>query len=340
MSAPDPPRRAVMHDVARLAGVSHQTVSRVINNAPNVRASTRERVTQAMAQLNYRPNAYARGLASKRSHTIGVLSFDTRMYGPSSALLAIERAARAEGYRLSVATISDLAPDSVREAIADLDSQSVDGAIVIAPSTAAVHALGRLPLGLPTVALEAEYRPDLPTVAIDQLGGGRLATDLLLRLGHETVWHVAGPADWREAELRAEGWRAGLAAASARTPPLLRGDWSAASGYEHGLALGRRPDVTAVFAANDQMALGVLHALHDLDVPVPGRVSVIGFDDIPGSDHFVPPLTTIRQDFDEVGRQGLQLLVRHLEADGTPITPPELIAPILVERSSTARPSG
>jgi DNA-binding LacI/PurR family transcriptional regulator len=339
MSAPPPARRAVMYDVARLAGVSHQTVSRVINNAPNVRDVTRDRVMRAMAQLNYRPNSLARGLASRRSRTIGVLSFDTRMFGPSSALLAIQRAARSEGYGVNVATFSQLEPSSVKAALDDLESQSVDGIIVIAPSQAAVRALDQLPAGLPAVALEAEYRAELPTVAIDQMKGGELATQLLLDLGHETVWHVAGPSDWREAQLRAEGWRLALARAGAVTPPVLRGDWSAQSGYEVGLRLVRETEATAIFAANDQMALGVMHALNEAGIAVPGQVSVVGFDDIPGADFFIPALTTIRQDFDEIGRRGLHLLIARLEGSGADTEAGSIVEPVLIERASTGPPT-
>jgi DNA-binding LacI/PurR family transcriptional regulator len=327
-----------MHDVARLAGVSHQTVSRVINNAPNVREDTRERVRRAMRQLNYRPNALARGLASRRSRTIGVLGFDTRMYGPGSALLAIQRSARSAGYGVAVETLSEFDRRAVQTALDDLEAQAVDGIVVIVPSQAAARAVGQLPAGLPAVALEAEYREELPTVAIDQLKGGALATQHLLDLGHETVWHIAGPADWREAELRAEGWRAALAQAGTITPPVLRGDWTARSGYELGQRLARQPEVSAVFAANDQMALGVIHALHERGIEIPNRISIVGFDDVPGADYFTPALTTVRQDFDQLGERGLQLLIAHMEADGAPVEPTELIEPLLIERASTAPP--
>jgi DNA-binding LacI/PurR family transcriptional regulator len=331
-------QRPVMHDVARLAGVSHQTVSRVLNAHPNVRAATRERVIVAMQQLNYRPNAFARGLVTKRSRRIGVMSFDSRMFGPGSTLRAIERAARAEGYGVAVASTSDLSVGDIGNAVEALDAQSVDGIIVIAPYTAAVRALGTLPRGLPIVALEAEYRPDLPVVSIDQFEGARLATQHLLDLGHETVWHVGGPSDWREALLRVDGWRATLAEASKRTPPLLHGDWSPRSGYAAGLELAPRVDVTAVFAGNDQMALGVIHALTKRGRRVPEDVSVVGFDDIPEAEFFLPGLTTVRQNFDEVGRLGLDLLVRILDDSAgvhreRPTIPPELV----VRASTSAR---
>jgi DNA-binding LacI/PurR family transcriptional regulator len=329
-------QRPVMHDVARLAGVSHQTVSRVLNSHPNVSAATRQRVMVAMEQLNYRPNAFARGLVTRRSGRIGVMSFDSRLFGPGSTLRAIERAARAEGYGVAVAGMSDTAGGDVNDAIAALDDQSVDGIIVIAPNEAAVRALGGLPRGVPIVALEAEYRPDLPVVAIDQFEGARMATEHLLELGHDTVWHVAGPADWHEALLRIDGWRAALAAGSRPAPALLHGDWSPRSGYQAGLRIAEHPEVTAVFTGNDQMALGVIHALAERGRHVPQEVSVVGFDDIPEAEFFLPGLTTVRQNFDEVGRLGLDLLVRILDDSAGEHRERLTIAPEFVLRGSTA----
>jgi DNA-binding LacI/PurR family transcriptional regulator len=323
-----------MHDVAKLAGVSHQTVSRVLNGHPNVRPQTRDRVVTAMRQLDYRPNVFARGLVTNRSHRIGVMSFDSRMFGPGSTLRAIEQAARAAGYGVAVVGMSSGVDDAVRA----LQAQAVEGIIVIAPTQSAVHDLGVLPADIPVVAVEAEYRPDLPVVAIDQFEGARLATQHLLDLGHRTVWHVAGPTDWREALLRIDGWRATLAGAAARTPPLLQGDWGPHSGYNAGLELAEREEVTAVFTANDQMALGVIHALAERGRRVPEDVSVVGFDDIPEAEFFLPGLTTIRQNFDEVGRLGLDLLVRVLADPSGQHRERPTIAPEFVLRASTAPP--
>ncbi len=202
-------QRSVMHDVARLAGVSHQTVSRVLNGHPHVSSATRARVVAAMRELDYRPNAFARGLVTQRSQRIGVLSFDSRLFGPGSTLHAIERAARAAGFGVAVAGTSDHSGGDAEEAMEVLQSQAVDGIIVIAPTDDAVEALGVLATDVPVVALEAEFR-DQPVVSIDQQQGARLATRHLLDLGHHTVWHVEGPRDWREAVLRADGWRAAL----------------------------------------------------------------------------------------------------------------------------------
>lgn len=330
--------RVVMHDVARLAGVSHQTVSRVLNNHPNVSGPTRARVLEAVRQLNYRPNALARGLATRRSRSIGVLSFDASLYGPASTLLGIQRAAQEERYAVSVATLAERDVDGpVQRAVSMLAEQSVEGVIVIAPSHAAGHAVRDLPRGMPVVALEASFRRDMPVVAVDQFAGAQLATEHLLTLGHETVWHVAGPPDWPEALQRIEGWRASLAAAGARTPPVMTGDWSPHSGYEAGRKLATIPGMTAVFAGNDQMALGILRALHEAGIAVPEQVSVVGFDGLPEAEYFLPALTTVRQDFDEVGRRGLRALLAML--DGEPPAPETIVAPHLVVRASTAAPA-
>lgn len=328
-------RPAIMHDVARLAGVSHQTVSRVLNGHPSVRPETRDRVLRAIRQLNYRPNALARGLVTRRSRTIGVISFDTRLFGPASTLLAIEHAARTAGYAVTLSSLADLDAASVRSAVAALVGQPVDGAIVIAPRERAAQALRDLRPGLPLVAVEAGYGGETPVVSVDQFGGARLATEHLLSLGHRTVWHIAGPADWLEARERVEGWRASLAEAGAAAPPLLRGDWSAQSGYHAGLELADRADVTAVFAANDQMALGAMHAFHERGMRVPADVSIVGFDNIPESEFLIPSLTTVHQDFDEVGRRGLKLLVDIMVGDPEHAAQPDRVPAALVPRQSS-----
>jgi DNA-binding LacI/PurR family transcriptional regulator len=330
-------RPAVMADVAKLAGVSHQTVSRVINGSTHVRPATRQRVLAAMGQLDYRPNPAARALVTGRSGTLGVVSFDTTLYGPASTLFAIEQAAHAAGYFISIVSLLTLDHTSVLEAIERLRVQGVDGILVITPHEGAAEALVNLPTGVPVVAVEAGRPDSVPLVAVDQLSGAVSATQLLLDLGHRTVWHVAGPRDFLEAQQRLEGWRATLEAAGADIPPVLVGDWSPRSGYQLGMRLAQEPDMTAVFVSNDQMALGVLRALHEHGREIPREVSVVGFDDIPEAQYFTPPLTTVRQNFAEVGRGSLRLLLEVMS--GAAEAPQQLaIAPELVVRRSTAPP--
>lgn len=335
------PRPVVMADVARLAGVSHQTVSRVLNGSPRVRPDTRERVLRAVTQLGYRRNAMARGLVSRRSRVLGVVSFDTILFGPASTLLGIERAARSADYGVSIVTLERVDRAGVLHATNVLADQGVDGVIIIAPQASAAAALHHLPCGLPAVAVQAGQDSALPSVAVDQVAGARLAVRHLLDLGHETVWHIAGPNDWLEARDRVEGWRQTLEEAGAPVPPVMVGDWSARSGYLAGLTLSEITGVTAVFAANDQMALGLLRALHERGVRVPEDISVVGFDDIPEAEYLLPPLTTIRQDFDEVGRRSMALLLGLLETDiGADATlAPQTVSPSLVLRHSTAPPA-
>jgi DNA-binding LacI/PurR family transcriptional regulator len=325
-----------MADVAALAGVSHQTVSRVINGSDHVRPETRQRVLAAMGRLDYRPNPAARALVTGRSSTLGVVSFDTTLYGPASTLFAIEQAAHAAGYFITIVSLLALDRDSVLGAIERLRVQGVDGILVITPHEGAANALVGLPTTVPIVAVEAAGADSVPLVAVDQLSGAVSATQLLLDLGHRTVWHVAGPQDFVEAQQRREGWRATLEAAGAEVPPVLVGDWSPRSGYQLGQRLAQDPGVTAVFVANDQMALGVLRAMHEYGRHIPREVSVVGFDDVPEAQYFTPPLTTVRQNFAEVGRGSLRLLLDVMR--GGQSAQHLTVAPELVVRRSTAPP--
>lgn len=336
MSSEPKRRPAVMMDVARLAGVSHQTVSRVLNNSSSVSELTRERVLQAIAQLDYRRNGAARALVTRRSHTVGVISFDTTLYGPVSTLFALEEAARDAGYVVSVASLRRMDRTEILDAVDRLIAQSVEGILVIAPQRPVALALQHISLDVPVVAVQLATVSSHPVVGIDQVQGAREATRHLLSLGHRTVWHVTGPADSLDAEGRLEGWREEMASAKVPVPDPLTGDWSPISGYRAGQALAERDDVTAVFVANDQMALGVVRALTERGIGVPHDVSVVGFDDIPEAAFFTPPLTTIRQDFAAVGRLGMQSLLRRLTgAEPEHLT---VVRPELVIRHSTAAP--
>lgn len=332
-------RPPVMADVARRAGVSHQTVSRVLNNHPNVREATRMRVLQAIDELAYRRNSSARALVTRRTQTLGVVAFDTTLYGPASTLFGIEQAARAEGYFISIVSLRTLNRRTVSEAIGFLAGQSVDGLIVIAPQRTAVEALTAVPEDVPVVVVEGGQAPGLPVVCVDQEAGARAVTEHLVELGHDTVWHVAGPLDWLEAEQRLDAWRSVLQRAEAPVPDVLYGDWSPRSGYAAGQELARRraagEDVTAVFVANDQMALGLLRAFREEGIEVPADVSVAGFDDVPEAEFFAPPLTTVRQDFAAVGRHSIRVLLDQI-THGTPGPHPRVVVPAsLVVRGST-----
>lgn len=327
-------RAVVMADVARLAGVSQQTVSRVLNESPHVSPNTRERVLEAVRKLAYRPNRVARALVTGRSRTLGVVSFDTTLYGPASTLLGIEHAAHDAGYFVSIASLRSLDSTSMLSAVERLGEQGVEGILVIAPQESAARALLQVAPDVPIVATEAgPQHDDIPLVAVDQVAGAAAATQHLLERGHRTVWHISGPPDWLEAQDRVRGWRSTLDAAGAVHPPLLVGDWSARSGYELAERLAAEPEVSAVFVGNDQMALGVLRRLHELGRRIPEEISVVGFDDIPEAAYFTPPLTTVRQNFNEVGRRALLLLLRQLE--GGERLPRDTVPPELIVRAST-----
>jgi DNA-binding LacI/PurR family transcriptional regulator len=212
----------------------------------------------------------------------------------------------------------------------------VDGIIVIAPKTSAVAALSHIPPGVPLVAVGCGTRAPLTSVAVDNAAGAELATRYLLDLGHRTVHHVAGPSSWLDAQERVTGWRRGLRAARAPEPELMAGDWSSASGYQIGHQIAAERSVTAVLCGNDHMALGLLRALAERGRRVPADISVVGYDDIPESAFFLPPLTTVRQDFGELGRRALDLLVEMINGKGTPGTVLR-IPPHLVARSSASR---
>jgi DNA-binding LacI/PurR family transcriptional regulator len=308
-----PPRdRAVISDVAELSGVSKMTVSRVLNGHPRVSAQTRARVLTAISTLGYSPRSAARALATGRSRILGVVSFDTALYGPAATLSGIEQAAREAGYFLSVVTLQLASPWTAKAAMRHLKDQEADGIILSAPHAWAAAAVHYLSGGTPVVVTDSGCEA-APSVVVDQHSGALAATQHLLRLGHETVWHVAGPHDWMSAQVREQGWRDALEEAGNSVPPVMRGDWSVRSGYEMGQRIARQKGVSAIFAANDQMALGVLRALRENGADVPGDVSLTGFDDVPEAAYFWPPLTTVRQDFDEVGRRSLQLLLEQVE---------------------------
>jgi DNA-binding LacI/PurR family transcriptional regulator len=322
-----------MMDVARLAGVSHQTVSRVLNEHSSVSDETRRRVETAISQLGYRRNTAARALVTRRTSTFGVISVDTSQYGPAHTIFGIEEAARRAGYFINFASLRVINRTAMRSALIHLTDASVDGIVVIAPVRSAIEAVNGQQLDVPLVMVETSDRTDDLSVVVDQVAGARLATRHLLDLGHQTVLHVRGPGDWVEADARERGWRAELVQAKARVLPVLTGDWSPASGYAAGLEIARRDDVTAVFAANDQMSLGIMRALHEAGRSVPGDISIVGFDDIPEAEYFHVPLTTVRQDFVEVGRRCVERLLALVDGRSAPMR--AAIQPELIVRAST-----
>ncbi|MCO1576870.1 LacI family DNA-binding transcriptional regulator [Crossiella sp. SN42] len=331
-------RDPAMTDVARLAGVSHQTVSRVLNDHPNVREQTRLRVRAAIKELGYRPNRAARALVTGKSQLIGVVTQNSTLYGPASLLSAFEEAAGEAGFAVSVGRVRVLDRESIAAAVERHRDQRVAGIVVIAPTASASDALADIPAGVPLVTVDGDPDRPTPLVTVDQAAGAFAATKHLLDVGHKTVWHVSGPADWFDAAGRVRGWQRALDLAGAEVPPVLPADWSAAAGYQAGQMLARMPEVTAVFAANDHLALGVLRAMSERGRRVPWEVSVVGFDDVPEAAYFIPPLTTVRPDFAAVARETLGLLLTQV-SEGETAEPCRTIAPDLVVRESVAPPA-
>ncbi|MER7374806.1 LacI family DNA-binding transcriptional regulator [Streptomyces lanatus] len=331
-----------MADVAHLAGVSSQTVSRVSNGFPGVTDETRQQVMAAMRELGYRPNSAARALKRGEFRTLGVITFSLSTMGNIRTLEAIATSAAQQGYAVTLLPVAVPTQDEVNGAFSRLGELAVDAVIVIMEIHLLDAATVSLPPGVQVVVADSDAGDRYTVVDTDQVGGARDAVRHLLNLGHDTVWHLAGPEDSFAAQRRANAWHTTLTEAGRRPPPLVRGDWSAESGYRAGLRIAEQQDCTAVFAANDQMALGLLRALHERGRRVPEDISVVGFDDIPEAASFLPPLTTVHQDFPEVGRlcvEGVLSKIRRPGQDptghGTTLVPTRLVL-----RDSTARPRG
>lgn len=331
--------RPNIRQVAAVAGVSHMTVSRVLNDHPNIRPDTRRRVLEAIDELDFRPNHAARALASQRNRRIGVLVEATAAYGPTSALRGLEQAAGRAGYSVTSVTRDEDDSLTPKAAVERLKDQGVDAMCVIAPRSTSIAALRTLVIGLPVLVVKADADPDFMTLSVDQRAGTSLVVDHLAGLGHRNILHLAGPLDWLDAKSRERAFHARMRERGLPNRPSIVGDWTADFGYDFAKGLRRRPEFTAVFVANDEMALGLLHGFAERGIDVPGEVSVVGFDDIPLSSHFLPPLTTVRQDFYAVGVRVLEVLVAAAEGQEVPRTT-DLPVQFIVRESSAAPRTG
>ncbi|WP_125129913.1 LacI family DNA-binding transcriptional regulator [Microbacterium sp. 10M-3C3] len=326
-------KSANIFDVARLAGVSHQTVSRVLNDLPNVRPATRARVEQAMAQLRYSPSPAARALVTRRTRTIGLVTPGSAEYGPTSIAINFTVAARSERYSVDTVAAPDPTPAAIRDTIEGLLRQRVDAIVLIVADVAVLDVVRGLDLSVPVVAAAATQRRHPQLVSIDQYRGARSAVRHLAELGHTRILHIAGPPRNPDALERIRGWRDELAARGLVAAAPVHGDWSAASGADIGGSLPLEPG-DAVFVANDHMAIGLLSALRGRGLDVPADIAVVGFDDVPEAAYLAPPLTTVRQDFQALGELMMQkVLVAVEEPDG--LTEDTPIATHLVVREST-----
>ncbi|WP_225859231.1 LacI family DNA-binding transcriptional regulator [Streptomyces albicerus] len=319
-----------IRDVARAAGVSYQTVSRVINGNERVADATRERVMTAIGELGYRPNQAARELAGKAVRSLTVLTSDTSLYGNASALRGIEEAARTAGFAVSISVLARNAAPDADELRARLVRPG-EPVIVIAFDAAGVRALELLPPEVPVAAV-VERPPGVDPgprhVWLDDRLAAARATRHLLGLGHRTVHHLALPSSTARTAQRTEGWRDALREAGVAEPEPVEGGWTPRSGHLAARSLLERADVTAVLCGNDDVALGVLRAARETGRAVPRDLSVVGFDDMPASAYLAPALTTVRLDFEGLGRTAFGLLRRLLDPSAPaqePCAEPELI---------------
>jgi DNA-binding LacI/PurR family transcriptional regulator len=322
-----------MADVAKVAGVSSQTVSRVLAKHPNVSAVTREAVLAAIDQTGYRRADLARALATGRSMTIGVVTSTAANFSRSETVRGIQQAVAEHGYLSVGVALGSLSVATVTGALDQLLRQHVDGLLVLLPLREP-DLLARAAAEVPLAVMDGPDIAQAESIGVNQVAAGRAATEYLLSLGHETVWHVSGPAHWNDAFGRTLGWRQALAEAGREAPPLLTGDWSAESGYRNGQVLGRLDEVTAVFAGSDEMAFGVMRGLAEVGRKVPDDVSVVGMDDIALAAYANPPLTTMRQPFARMGRMAVEAVLDRIDNPDHQRTVVSLRAELVVRESA------
>jgi DNA-binding LacI/PurR family transcriptional regulator len=333
-------QRSTLNDVAHFAGVSYQTVSRVVNNHPSVSPETRTRVQQIIEEMGYQPNKLAKSLVANRSDTLAVLAFGMSQYGPTQMILNIERAARDLGYDLIFSNIKELNELEIYKAIDNISGRLVDGIIWISPVEGmSYNEMLRLAKNIPMVLIDPEVNEELPSVIVDQRYGSQLITEHLIELGHQHIAEISGPLDWFGAIARHQQWLQTLDEAGLTPMMSVEGDWSVQSGYEVARQLLRNnPGFTALVVGNDQMALGAIYALNERGLRVPEDISVAGFDDIPEAGFYRPPLTTIQQDFSQLGVLGVRYLSELIQNHEAPLKQ-HIIPPKLIVRKSTQPPS-
>jgi LacI family transcriptional regulator len=340
--------RSTIKEVASAAGVSTQTVSRVLNNRPDVASETRKRVKDIVRELSYQPSALARSLISQRSYTLGVVTAGLRYIGPHHTLSGIASAAENAGYSLILKELLNFDTNDVGPIFRALLSRHVDGIIWAVPKVGDNHDwVNSLPLDVevPVVYLTTEPQENNPIVSINNYTGGQIAVSHLLEQGYQNIGHISGPMDWWEARQRMIAWKDTLkdAGFQAKDNQWIEGNWTSASGAQAMKnLLGKYPEMDAIFVANDQMALGVLRAAAEKTLRIPDDIGVVGFDNIPESADYCPPLTTVQQDQNEVARVAMMEIIKIIEARWQgldPIKPKSImLEPTLVVRKSSLHP--
>ena len=326
-----------IEDVARIAGVSAQTVSRVSTGSQQVRPSTRERVLRAMDQLGYSPNQAARALRNGSFQALGLLAHGFSRTDDGMITQAIVAAAGVEGYSVTLLGVNDPASTGWEASASRLSDQAVDGLIIIRAETETPDSLA-LSAGMPIAVSDSRLVGFYPAVGTNQAQGSMDAVNHLLSLGHKTVHHIAGPEDSHPANQRLTAWRRCLEDAGITPPPEWRGNWTAGSGYDVGQEILADPSVTAVFCANDEMAFGLIRALHEAGRRVPEDISIVGFDDLALGAYLYPPLTTVRQDYEAIGRELIRLVLDQIHSH-TRLPAVRVVVPTeLVIRKTTCPP--
>lgn len=328
------PKKANIYDVATMAGVSHQTVSRVLNSHQSVKPETKEKVEKAIRKLNYHPNQAARMLVTSKSRMIGLLVAGSELYGPAATLKAMESRARDEGYSVISFSVIPESRESWREGIEQLRILNIDGVITISLPKGIIEEVQKILAGTALVVARTEPSKKFDSVNVNNEEGARIATEHLLELGHENILHITGPAHSYESQTRRLGYEKAMKKAGL-TPTVIEGDWSIEAGFGIAKELVESQKIpTAIFCANDHLALGVIKALNQDGINVPADVSIVGFDDIPEAAYFLPSLTTINQDFNELGSTAVNRAL--LQIRETPESVDLFIEPTLVVRNSTA----
>jgi DNA-binding LacI/PurR family transcriptional regulator len=331
-------QNATLDDVAARCGVSYQTVSRVVNGSPLVAEPTRIRVLKAIGELNYRPNLAARRLATRRSSLIGMIGSHMTYYGPAQVMVSIEETAKRQGYNLIFSGVENPGEAELLAAIDDLCEQQVDGLVIGVRFEGWVAAVREHCRGVPFVTVGNRIHQEIPAVVVDQFHGVRLATRHLLELGHEHIACISGPPEWPAARERYRAWHSTIKKAGRLPGPHVEGNWSTESGYEAATQLlsSGTPAFTAIVACNDHMALGALRALHANKIRIPHQISIVGYDDVPESRFFEPPLTTVHHDFVAEAGYCVKTLLRMIDGESVDTTL-QVLRPELVVRESTAK---
>jgi DNA-binding LacI/PurR family transcriptional regulator len=329
-------RKPNIYDVARLAGVSHQTVSRVINKAEYIKDDTRSKVQSAMQELGYVPNAAARALVTSKSKIVGILVSDIVYHGPAGMMHAMEKEARRGGFFAISASVDPLDSGSIAQGIEHLRRLGIEGLVVITPQSDSVQAVERLVTDIPVVFIDSPNNSKELSAELDNYAGAKRATEHLISLGHKNIVHVSGPAGWFDSAPRIVGYEDAMRNAKLE-PKVFAGDWTVPTGYEIGRNIELdSTKVTAIFAANDQLALGLMRALRQRGYAIPERISIIGFDDVPEAAYYEPPLTTMRPDFAELGRVAMEMMLGKINSEKT--LRADTLVPELIVRESTAIP--